>query len=344
MAASIPSFTLNNGQEMHSVGIGCWMGTPGGGQRAYDMCIASFERGYRHIDTAAGYANEEYVGKAIRDSGIPRSEFFVTTKLRFDAMQLHGVQANKMSPEATTTFKSRSTRLSKPSDWTTSTCTSYIGLRVFSDTVPPIFPDLIRITVSKDGRVYSPDEEPTILQTWAEMEQLLETGRVRSIGVSNFSIKTLDILLPHCKVVPVTNQVELHPCHPQNDLKAYCDAKGILLTAYSPLGRSTIFFEDPTIQKLAEKNNCTTAQIVLSWGVQRGTSVVPKSENPERLLANITLVKLSDEDFATVDNLHKTPGMHKSLLVFDDKKDGTVFGWTYDQLGWNLKVGGHVVE
>ncbi|KAF7298090.1 Aldo-keto reductase [Mycena chlorophos] len=310
MAANIPSFTLNNGHKMHSVGIGCWMGTPGGGQRAYDMCIASFERGYRHIDTAAGYANEEYVGKAIRDSGIPRSEFFVTTKLRGD----HNVQES---------FESSLKALGL----------DYIDLYLVH------WPQ-----VSKGGRVYSPDEEPTILQTWAEMEKLVETGRVRSIGVSNFSIKTLDILLPHCKVAPATNQVELHPCYPQNDLKAYCDAKGILLTAYSPLGRSTIFFEDPTIQKLAEKNNCTTAQIVLSWGVQRGTSVVPKSENPERLLANITLVKLSDEDFATVDNLHKTPSMHKSLLVFDDKKDGTVFGWTYNQLGWNLKVGGHVVE
>ncbi|KAF7315216.1 Aldo-keto reductase [Mycena indigotica] len=306
----IPQFSLNNGNKMPSVGLGCWMGAPGGGQRVYDMCSNAFKAGYRHLDTAAGYANEEQVGKAIRDSGIPRSEFFVTTKLRGD----HNVKES---------FEESLQRLD----------VDYIDLYLVH--WPQVF---------KDGKILSPEEEPTIVQTWKEMEGLLETGRVKNIGVSNFSIKTLEILLPHCSVVPATNQVELHPCYPQNDLKEYCESKGILLTAYSPLGRSTFFFEDPTIQKLAEKNSCMTAQIVLSWAVQRGTIIVPKSEDPGRMLANITLVKLSEEDFTTVNTLHKSPGLHKSLLAFDDKKDGTVFGWTYEQLGWNIRVGGEVVE
>lgn len=87
----------------------------------------------------------------------------------------------------------------------------------------------------KDGAI-PPDQSPTFVEVWQEMEKLLETGKVRAIGVSNFSIKNLEILLPHAKVIPVTNQVEMHPCYPQNELKKYCEEKGILLTAYSPFG------------------------------------------------------------------------------------------------------------
>ncbi|KAJ7072596.1 NADP-dependent oxidoreductase domain-containing protein [Mycena amicta] len=306
MSADIPHLTLNDGKKMPAVGLGCWMGGVGGGSRAYDMCLSAFKCGYRHIDT-----NEEYVGRAIRDSGIPRAEFFLTTKLRYGCTQV-----------------------------STSLLSDHRGdhnvRESFEESIKSLGTDYVDLYLVHwpQGRTLSIEEEPTLIQTWKEMEKLLETGRVKSIGVSNFSIKNLEILLPHCAVIPVTNQVELHPCYPQNELKAYCESKGINLTAYSPLGRSTIFFEHPTIKSLAEKNGCTTAQIVLSWASRTAT----------RMLANITLVKLSPEDFAAVDNFHKSPGLHKSLLVFDNKKDGTVFGWTYDQLGWNIKVGGEVVE
>ncbi|KAJ7729522.1 aldo/keto reductase [Mycena maculata] len=199
----------------------------------------------------------------------------------------------------------------------------------------------------KDGKVLSPDEKPTFVETWKAMEQLLETGKVKSIGVSNFSIKTLDILLPHCTIIPATNQIELHPCLPQNDLKEYCEHEDrkILLTAYSPLesslSRGTTFMENATIQDIAKKLGATPAQVVLSWSVARGTAVAPKSENPERMVANLTLIPLSSEDRKVIDELHQAPGMHKSLLGFHEK-DGSVFGWTYEQLGWNMIVGGIV--
>lgn len=119
------------------------------------------------------------------------------------------------------------------------------------------------------------------------------------------------------------------------------------------LGRSTIFLEDKTVQDVAEKNKASPAQVVLSWAVQRGTIVVPKSEDGGRMLANITvrldtalfqgkylyfvkLVPLSKDDMEIIDGLHRMPNMHKSLLVFDNKP-GTVFGWTYDQLGWSYR-------
>ncbi|KAJ7350394.1 aldo/keto reductase [Mycena albidolilacea] len=303
MAANIPSFTLNDGTKIPSIGMGCWMGTPGGGERVYQMCLAALKCGYRHFDTASGYANEEYVGQAIRDSGIPREEIYLTTKLGGDH---HRVK------EA---FEASLKNLGVP----------YINLYLMH--WPQGF---------LDGKVLGPEEHPTFIETWKEMEKLLETGQVKSIGVSNFSIKTLEQLLPHCSIIPATNQVELHPCLPQNELKAFCEAKGILLTAYSPLGRSTIFMEDKMVQDVAEKNKASPAQVVLSWAVQRGTIVVPKSEDEGRMLANITLVPLSKDDMEIIDGLHQMPNMHKSLLVFDDKP-GTVFGWTYDQLGWSYR-------
>jgi len=290
--------------------MGCWMDSPNSGERAYDMCSAALKCGYRHFDTASGYANEEYVGRAIRDSGIPREEIYLTTKL--------GNADHHRVKEA---FEESLKKLG----------VSYVDLYLLH------WPQ-----GSINGKVLSPEEHPTFTETWKEMEKLLQTGQVKTIGVSNFSIKNLEQLLPHCSIIPATNQVELHPCLPQHELKAYCKAKGILLTAYSPLGRSTTFMEDITIQGVAEKNNVSPAQVLLSWAVQRGTIAVPKSEDKGRMLDNITLVPLSKLDMAIINELHQMPDMHKSLLVFDNKGDGTVFGWTYEQLGWKMVVGGHV--
>ncbi|KAF7375875.1 aldo/keto reductase [Mycena sanguinolenta] len=219
--ANIPSFTLNDGTKIPSIGMGCWMGVSGGGERVYDMCLAALQCGYRHFDTASGYANEEYVGRAIRDSGIPREEIYLTTKL--GNVDHHRVK------EA---FEESLQKLD----------VAYVDLYLLH--WPQGF---------INGKVLSPEEHPTFIETWKEMEKLLETGKVKSIGVSNFSIKTLEQLLPHCSIIPATNQVELHPCLPQTKLKAFCEDRGILLTAYSPLGRSTTFMEDTTIKDIAER-------------------------------------------------------------------------------------------
>ncbi|THG95126.1 hypothetical protein EW026_g6467 [Hermanssonia centrifuga] len=174
------------------------------------------------------------------------------------------------------------------------------------------------------------------------MEKLLDTGKVKSIGVSNFSIKTLEVLLPQCTIIPATNQVELHPCLPQFGLKEYCDSKGILLTAYSPFGQGNpLFFKDPDFIAVAENHKATVAQVAVSWAVQRGTVPIPKSANVERMKANITLIKLKPEEMQTINDIHKKPGMHRSLLAYH-ASDGTFFDWTYEQLGWPMSVGGFV--
>lgn len=322
-APEIPSFKLNNGSTIPSVGMGCYMG--GGAfteKQVYDMCQKAIKTGYRHFDTATGYGNEQQVGNAIRDSGIPRSEFYITTKL-----------ANGDHHRVREAFDESFKRLN----------TEYIDLYLLHWPQASMG-DVDFSQINAPNMALPPDEHPTFVETWKEIEKLLETGKVRSIGVSNFSIKTLEELLPQCSIVPATNQVELHPCLPQDDLKAYCEAKGILLTAYSPLGRSKTFFaEQPLIRDLAEKYETTPAQIILSWGVQRGTVVVPKSENESRMLANITLVKLSEEDMREIGALHSKPGMHKSLVEFH-ADDGSVYGWKYEWLGWNMTKGGIVPQ
>ncbi|KAJ7785254.1 NADP-dependent oxidoreductase domain-containing protein [Mycena maculata] len=317
--AAIPShFTLNNGKRMPSVGLGCWMGSAGGGQRVYDMCTTAIELGYRHFDTASGYGNEAEVGRAIKDSiakGIPRSEIFLTTKLGGDN---HGNVQGALQASLAALFGDESDPNIR-----------YVDLYLMH------WPQ---------GETLSPEADPTFVDTWKAMERL-STDQVKSIGVSNFSIKNLDILLPHCSVIPVTNQVELHPCLPQNDLKEYCEHENrkILLTAYSPLGNGASFMDHPAITTAAkELGDVTPAQIALSWGVTRGTAVVPKSENPGRLRANLALITLSDGDMKAIDALHQTPGMHKSLLHFHAKDGSGVFGWTYEQLGWNMVAGGIV--
>ncbi|KAF8639508.1 hypothetical protein AX17_001413 [Amanita inopinata Kibby_2008] len=310
---NVPSFQLNNGTKIPAVGLGCWIGSVGNDQRVYDMCAKGLKIGYRHVDTAAQYGNERMVGKAVRDSGIPRSSIYITTKL--------GLRAGHRVREA---FEESLKELD---------C-EYIDLYLIH------WPQVGSYKENGDLMALN-EEHPGFINVWKEVEKLVETGKVKSIGVSNFSVKTLSTLLPHCKIIPAVNQVEMHPCLPQQELKAFCDERGILLTAYSPLGQTatSVFTESPIICAIADKLKITPAQVVFTWAVQRGIIIIPKSENEERLLANITLVKLQEEDMKTMNEFHSQPGMHKSLLAYH-APNGTVIGWTYKELGWKMTTGG----
>ncbi|ROW01324.1 hypothetical protein VMCG_05969 [Cytospora schulzeri] len=317
MAADVPHFKLKSGLSMPSVGIGCWMGGPGGGEKVYHMITNALKAGYRQIDTAAGYANEEEVGRAVRDSGIPRKDLFITTKL-----------ANSAHHRVKEAFEASLAALDL----------EYIDLWLMH------WPQ-----GTQAGRTLPPEESPTIHETWAEMVKMLDTGKVRALGVANFGVPLLESLLGSTTVVPEVNQVELHPLLPQEDLRRFCAEKGIVVTAYSPLGQPwpnqvSPLLTDEDVKSIAAKYSVNEGQVVLSWAVQKDIVVVPKSENPERLKANISLtlnklVKLDDAELKTIDNLHKKPGMHRSLVQYH-QPDGTVFGWNYEQLGWELDVGG----
>ncbi|GLB37387.1 putative aado keto reductase [Lyophyllum shimeji] len=312
MSSHVQIFMLNNGVKIPAIGLGCWMGAVGGGERVYNMCLTALKVGYRHFDTASLYGNEKQVGDAIRASGIPRNEIFITTKLPINWKDVRESFDESL----------------KELD-----C-GYIDLYLIH------WPQ--RTIVSEGGtRTLKLGEQPDFIHAWKEMEKLLETGKVKAIGVSNFSVRTLTELLPHCNVIPATNQVEMHPCLPQVELKQFCEEKGILLTAYSPLGRSTTFFTEPSVEAVADALSVSPAQVILSWAVQRGTIVVPKSEDEGRMSANLKVVRLSDDHMRAIDAIHSQPGMHKSLLKYH-APDGTVFGWTYEELGWNMTTGGIV--
>ncbi|KAI8850396.1 NADP-dependent oxidoreductase domain-containing protein [Chytridium lagenaria] len=142
------------------------------------------------------------------------------------------------------------------------------------------------------------DDVP-IIETWRAMEALVDTGKVKSIGVSNFNVTKLKTLLAEARIKPAVNQVELHPYLPQLDLLEYASKNGIHITAYSPLGsgQDPNLLEDEVVSQIATKNGKSVAQVLIAWGIQRGTSVIPKSSNPKRLEENFNDFILSPEDF-----------------------------------------------
>ena len=143
-------------------------------------------------------------------------------------------------------------------------------------------------------------------KTWKDMEALVECGKAKSIGVSNFTIGLLKEFLPSCKIKPAVNQVELHPYLPQQELVDFCKENGIVVTAYSPLGSrpgKDSLLEDPVIGNIAERIAKTPAQILISWAIQRGTVVIPKSSNSDRIKSNFDVFELSSDDFASINSL-----------------------------------------
>ena len=174
------------------------------------------------------------------------------------------------------------------------------------------------------------------IKDWASLTAAL--GKVKAIGVSNFSVKNLEILLKTAKVVPAVNQCEIHPQLPEQNLLEYCNAKGIHLTAYSPLGQySSAIHEDKDLCAIAQKHNTTAANVALSWNVQRGVSVVPKSTNEKRMKQNITLIKLSDDEMKQIDAISSDPKRHtRTNFLVLNKEKGTILGWTMEEMGWDV--------
>ncbi|KIP05273.1 hypothetical protein PHLGIDRAFT_119988 [Phlebiopsis gigantea 11061_1 CR5-6] len=303
MKAVVPYFTLNNGVRMPGVGAGCWLGVDGDRGVTKEMCLNALKCGYRHLDTAPGYGNEELVGDAIRESGLPRNELFVTTKLD-----------TSMTSEDLSNDR-----------WRASTA-------ILAETEPWM-----------PGRILTFDEHPNFVDAWKELEAVLQTGKVRAVGVSNFSIQNLEILLANTSVMPAVNQVEAHLCHPQDPLKQYCDERNILLSAYSPLGQGNpLYFTDAAVVQVAERHSATPAQVGLSWLVRRGIVPIVKSAKVERMKTNLELIDLAPEEMRALDSVHRKPGMHRSLVDYPHTPDGKVVGWTYAQLGWAMDVGGFV--
>ncbi|KAI0682900.1 reductase AKOR2 [Cytidiella melzeri] len=305
--AQIPKFKLNNGAEIPAVGTGSWSGnTPEEWDKAQPWLHTALQAGFRHIDTALGYGTEPAVSRAIKQAGLSREEVWITTKLPWQ-------HPGREEESINTSLKNLDT--------------DYVDLWLLHWPQAVIASDDNK--VEKDERGVTKTREHPFTETWAAMEKIYQTSnKAKAIGVSNFSIKNLEILLKTAKVVPAVNQVEMHPYLIQEDLLQYCKEKAIVMTAYTPTGYATVR-ADPLLGELAAKYNVTPAQVTLAWHLARGVVVVPASHNVEHQKENVNLPTLDPEDVRRISALDKN-----MRLCNKPDEYGTVWGWTMEQLGW----------
>lgn len=265
---TIPTLQLLDGNRIPQVGYGVFKVPADDTRRAV---LEAFELGYRHIDTAAIYGNEEGVGAAIAESGIPRDELFITTKLwndRHDGDEPRAALGESLDK---------------------------LGL----DAV-----DLYLVhwpTPARDNYVHA----------WERLIDLREQGLTRSIGVSNFLVPHLERIIAETGVAPVVDQIELHPAYQQREVVEWALARGIRIEAWGPLGQGKYdLFSVPAVADAAAAHGKTPAQVVLRWHLDKGNIVFPKSVRRERLAENIDIVDfaLTDDEIAAIDAIDPGDG------------------------------------
>ncbi len=267
------TYTLQNGVQIPCIGFGTWQVADGEEARA--SVLSALEAGYRHIDTAQAYENEQSVGQGIRDSGVPREQIFLTSKLR---NPVRGYEETLAAAE-------ESLRLLG---------TDYLDLFLLHWPRPAAFHD---------------EWERMNAESWRAMETLYEQKKLRALGISNFRSHHIDALLKTAKVAPQVNQIRLAPGETQDKTVDYSRENGMLLEAYSPLGVGRIF-DVPEMKDLAEKYGRTIAQIAIRWSLQRGYLPLPKSVTPERIRENAQVFDfwLSDEDVQRIADMKGVVG------------------------------------
>lgn len=275
MTSQKDTYTLLNGVKIPCLGFGTWQ-TPDG-ETAVRSVRCALEAGYTHIDTAQAYGNEESVGKAIRLSGIPRKELFITTKLW---------NANHSYELAMRSFEESMNKLGL----------DYLDLFLIHWPNPVAFRD---------------HWQQANAESWKAMEELVDAGRVRAIGVSNFLPHHLDALKKTARIAPQVNQIRLCPGDTQDETVAFCRERGMVVEAYSPMGTGRIF-DVPEMRKMAEKYGRSVAQICVRWSLQRGYLPLPKSVTPDRIRENLEVFDftLSEEDVRLIADLKGCVGYH----------------------------------
>ncbi|XKL68858.1 hypothetical protein PGB90_006627 [Kerria lacca] len=297
MEQKIPLVIFNNQQKYPILGLGTWKSPPNKVKEAVKEAIRV---GYRHIDCALVYGNEKEVGIAIKqmidERVVKRKDLFITSKLwnTFHQKNLVPVALQKSLSNLGL---------------------SYLDLYLIH--WPTAYQEGDNL-FPKDANGKILYSETSYIETWKEMENLVKKNLVRSIGVSNFNSKQIEDIFAVAEIKPVTNQVlvECHPYLNQNKLKEFCEKKGIILTAYSPLGSpdrpwatkdDPVLLEDPKVKELAEKYKKSPAQILIKFQIQRGIIVIPKSVTASRIKSNVDVFDftLSEEDLKILGSFNK---------------------------------------
>jgi 2,5-diketo-D-gluconate reductase A len=262
---AVPTIELNDRHEIPQLGFGVFQIPPEDTERAVSVAL---EAGYRHIDTAEMYGNEQGVGDAVRASGLDRADVYVTSKLNNG---FHEPDAARRAFDGTLAELGF----------------DYVDLFLIHWPLPTLY----------DGDFVS---------TWKTLEELQRDGRARSIGVSNFQVAHLERLAATSDVVPAVNQVELHPYFQNAEVDAYDRAHGIETEAWAPIAQGKVL-GDPALTEIAGRLGKSVAQVVLRWHIQRGNIVFPKSTTPSRIKENFALFdfQLEPGDVQTIDALDR---------------------------------------
>lgn len=258
------SIALNNGITIPAIGLGTWQSTE---DAVYKAVQHALNIGYRHIDTAAIYGNENEVGQAIADSSLNREEIFLTTKMWNDVATYDG------------------------------------AIAAFEESLKKLKTDYVDLYL-----IHWPGSYERNLAVWRAFEDLYEQGKIKAIGVSNFSIHHLEHLLKDAKVKPVVNQVECHIFYQNTRLQDFCHAHDIYLQAYAPLTSKNVqeLVKDEKIEAIAKKYGVNNTKVALRWLVQRDIIALPKSVNMDRIEQNFNIddFELSKEDMIALRKLN----------------------------------------
>lgn len=268
-------FTLSNGLRMPKVGFGTWQITDA--EEAYDATSSALACGYRHIDTARVYENEDSVGRAVRDSGISRPEIFLTSKLPAEI---------KDHDEALASFETTMAKIEL----------DYLDCYLIHAPWP--WHDIGRDCAAGNKAI------------WKALEAIYRSGRVKGIGVSNFSVSDLQVILDGCSIAPMVNQIRFFIGHTQREVVEFCRSKDIRVTAYSPLATGKIL-DHPDIGAVSERYGKTVAQLCIRYVIQKDVGPLPKSTDPQRIRENADVdFEITSADMGLLDRLGETDKVH----------------------------------
>jgi diketogulonate reductase-like aldo/keto reductase len=309
MAASTKTYTLNNGVKIPAIGFGTFANEGAKGE-TYKAVTKALEVGYRHLDCAWFYQNEDEVGDALHDflsknPTVKREDIFICTKVW---NHLHAPEDVKWS------FENSRQKLR----------VDYIDLFLVHWPIAAEKNDDYSVKLGPDGKyIINKELTENPEPTWRAMEELAESGKAKAIGVSNWTIPGLKKLLSFARIKPTVNQIEIHPFLPNAELVNFCFENGIMPAAYSPLGSQNqvpttgeTVRENPTLNEVAKRSGLNLAQVLLGWGLRRGYVVLPKSSTPSRIEGNLQVPILNDADFQAVEDVAR--GRHTRFVNMKD--------------------------